>query len=106
MFRFPGRALLTRNSPDTRDREPAAGEGRIFFESGGYRVQLPQVQLQLQLQLAVTALVSSTSRDTITPTGDRKLAINPDTLMAFMGKLVGDLGAMASIGPMLIGEKL
>ena len=30
----------------------------------------------------------------------------PDKLMAFMGKLVGDLGAMASIGPMLIGEKL
>ncbi|HEV1284221.1 MAG TPA: class I SAM-dependent methyltransferase [Bryobacteraceae bacterium] len=29
-----------------------------------------------------------------------------DKLMAFMGKLVGDLGAMASIGPMLIGEKL
>ena len=26
--------------------------------------------------------------------------------MAFMGKLVGDLGAMTSIGPMLIGEKL
>src|SRR6185437_9475782 len=30
----------------------------------------------------------------------------PDKLMAFMGKLVGDLGAMASIGPMLLGEKL
>lgn len=30
----------------------------------------------------------------------------PDRLMAFMGKLVGDLGAMASIGPMLLGEKL
>ena len=29
-----------------------------------------------------------------------------EKLMAFMGKLVGDLGAMASIGPMLIGEKL
>jgi SAM-dependent methyltransferase len=29
-----------------------------------------------------------------------------DKLMSFMGKLVGDLGAMASIGPMLIGEKL
>lgn len=29
-----------------------------------------------------------------------------DKLMAFMGKLVGDLGAMMSIGPMLIGEKL
>ena len=26
--------------------------------------------------------------------------------MEFMGKLVGDLGAMASIGPMIIGEKL
>ena len=35
-----------------------------------------------------------------------KPAINPDKLMAFMGKLVGDLGAMASIGPMLLGEKL
>jgi SAM-dependent methyltransferase len=34
------------------------------------------------------------------------MAINPDKLMAFMGKLVGDLGAMASIGPMLLGEKL
>ncbi len=34
------------------------------------------------------------------------MAINPDKLMAFMGKLVGDLGAMMSIGPMLIGEKL
>ena len=34
------------------------------------------------------------------------MAINPDKLMAFMGKLVGDLGAMASIGPMLVGEKL
>ena len=33
------------------------------------------------------------------------MAINPDKLMTFMGKLVGDLGAMASIGPMLIGEK-
>jgi SAM-dependent methyltransferase len=30
----------------------------------------------------------------------------PDKLMAFMGKLVGDLGAMTSIGPMLLGEKL
>ena len=29
-----------------------------------------------------------------------------DKLMAFMGKLVGDFGAMVSIGPMLIGEKL
>ena len=34
------------------------------------------------------------------------MAINPDKLMAFMGKLVGDLGAMMSIGPMIIGEKL
>ena len=34
------------------------------------------------------------------------MAINPEKLMAFMGKLVGDLGAMASIGPMLVGEKL
>ena len=33
-------------------------------------------------------------------------ANNPDKLMGFMGKLVGDLGAMMSIGPMLIGEKL
>ena len=32
--------------------------------------------------------------------------INPEMLMSFMGKLVGDLGAMMSIGPMLIGEKL
>jgi 2-polyprenyl-3-methyl-5-hydroxy-6-metoxy-1,4-benzoquinol methylase len=32
--------------------------------------------------------------------------VNPDKLMAFMGKLVGDLGAMASITPMIIGEKL
>ncbi len=31
---------------------------------------------------------------------------SPDKLMALMGKLVGDLGAMASIGPMLVGEKL
>jgi 2-polyprenyl-3-methyl-5-hydroxy-6-metoxy-1,4-benzoquinol methylase len=31
---------------------------------------------------------------------------NPDKLMALMGKLVGDLGAMLSIGPMLLGEKL
>jgi SAM-dependent methyltransferase len=29
-----------------------------------------------------------------------------EKLMTFMGKLVGDLGAMASVGPMLIGEKL
>jgi SAM-dependent methyltransferase len=34
------------------------------------------------------------------------MALNPDKLMALMGKLVGDLGAMMSIGPMLIGEKL
>ena len=34
------------------------------------------------------------------------MAVNPDKLMAFMGKLVGDLGAMMSIGPMVIGEKL
>jgi 2-polyprenyl-3-methyl-5-hydroxy-6-metoxy-1,4-benzoquinol methylase len=34
------------------------------------------------------------------------MAINPDKLMNFMGKLVGDLGAMMSIGPMLLGEKL
>ena len=34
------------------------------------------------------------------------MAIDPDKLHAFMGKLVGDLGAMMSIGPMLIGEKL
>jgi SAM-dependent methyltransferase len=34
------------------------------------------------------------------------MAINPDKLKAFMGKLVGDLGAMTSIGPMLLGEKL
>jgi len=31
---------------------------------------------------------------------------SPDKLMAFMGKLVGDLGAMMSVGPMLVGEKL
>jgi 2-polyprenyl-3-methyl-5-hydroxy-6-metoxy-1,4-benzoquinol methylase len=34
------------------------------------------------------------------------MAINPDKLMALMGKLVGDFGAMASIGPMLLGEQL
>lgn len=34
------------------------------------------------------------------------MPIDPDKLMSFMGKLVSDLGAMASIGPMLIGEKL
>jgi hypothetical protein len=34
------------------------------------------------------------------------MAINIDKLMALMGKLVQDFGAMVSIGPMLIGEKL
>jgi 2-polyprenyl-3-methyl-5-hydroxy-6-metoxy-1,4-benzoquinol methylase len=34
------------------------------------------------------------------------MAIDGDKLMALMGKLVGDLGAMASIGPMMVGEKL
>lgn len=34
------------------------------------------------------------------------MALHTDKLMAFMGKLVGDLGAMVSIGPMIIGEKL
>jgi SAM-dependent methyltransferase len=34
------------------------------------------------------------------------MGINPDKLMALMGKLVGDLGAMVSVGPMLLGEKL
>src|ERR1700733_2086410 len=34
------------------------------------------------------------------------MAINGDKLMALMGKLVGDFGAMASIGPMLVGEQL
>jgi len=34
------------------------------------------------------------------------MAIDGDKLMALMGKLVGDLGAMASIGPMLVGEEL
>ncbi|MGH9559272.1 MAG: class I SAM-dependent methyltransferase [Bryobacteraceae bacterium] len=34
------------------------------------------------------------------------MPIDPDKLHTFMGKLVGDLGAMMSIGPMLIGEKL
>jgi hypothetical protein len=34
------------------------------------------------------------------------MAIDGNKLMAFMGKLVGDLGAMASMGPMMIGEKL
>jgi SAM-dependent methyltransferase len=34
------------------------------------------------------------------------MAIDQDKLMAFMGKLVVDMGAMASIGPMLLGEKL
>jgi SAM-dependent methyltransferase len=32
--------------------------------------------------------------------------MDSEKLMAFMGRLVGDLGAMASVGPMLIGEKL
>jgi 2-polyprenyl-3-methyl-5-hydroxy-6-metoxy-1,4-benzoquinol methylase len=32
--------------------------------------------------------------------------IEPEKLHAFMGKLVGDLGAMMSVGPMLVGEKL
>ena len=34
------------------------------------------------------------------------MAINPDKLMELMGKLVVDLGAMMSIGPMMIGEEL
>jgi 2-polyprenyl-3-methyl-5-hydroxy-6-metoxy-1,4-benzoquinol methylase len=34
------------------------------------------------------------------------MAIDGDKLMALMGKLVGDFGAMASIGPMLVGEQL
>jgi len=34
------------------------------------------------------------------------MAINPDKMMNFMGKLIGDFGAMMSIGPMLLGEKL
>ncbi len=34
------------------------------------------------------------------------MAIDPNKLMALMGKLVGDLGAMLSIGPMIVGEKL
>ena len=34
------------------------------------------------------------------------MAIDPDKLTTLMNKLVGDLGAMMSIGPMLIGEKL
>ena len=34
------------------------------------------------------------------------MAIDANKLGAFMGKLVGDLGAMMSIGPMIIGEKL
>ena len=32
------------------------------------------------------------------------MAINRDKLMTFMGKLIGDLGAMMSIGPMLLGD--
>jgi SAM-dependent methyltransferase len=34
------------------------------------------------------------------------MAINTDKLTALMGKLVQDFGAMVSIGPMIIGEKL
>lgn len=34
------------------------------------------------------------------------MALNVDNLMALMGKLVGDFGAMASVAPMLVGEKL
>jgi SAM-dependent methyltransferase len=34
------------------------------------------------------------------------MAIDTDKLMALMGKLVQDFGAMCSIGPMVIGEKL
>ena len=34
------------------------------------------------------------------------MAINTDRLMALMGRLVRDFGAMVSIGPMIIGEKL
>lgn len=32
--------------------------------------------------------------------------IDPQSLMSLMGKLVGDLGAMMSLGPMMLGEKL
>lgn len=45
-------------------------------------------------------------RDTITSNEAGNNAMDTEKLMAFMGKLVGDLGAMTSIGPMLIGEKL
>lgn len=34
------------------------------------------------------------------------MALDPNKLTALMGKLVGDLGAMLSIGPMILGEKL
>jgi SAM-dependent methyltransferase len=34
------------------------------------------------------------------------MAIDPQKLMAFLGKMVGDLGAMTSIAPMVIGERL
>ncbi len=34
------------------------------------------------------------------------MALDPNKLMSLMGKLVGDLGAMMSIGPMIVGEKL
>src|SRR5271169_3176645 len=42
----------------------------------------------------------------MTPGKAARTQIEPEKLHAFMGKLVGDLGAMMSIGPMLIGEKL
>jgi SAM-dependent methyltransferase len=42
----------------------------------------------------------------MTPSKAVRTQIEPEKLHAFMGKLVGDLGAMMSIGPMLIGEKL
>ncbi len=42
----------------------------------------------------------------MTPGKAVRTQIEPEKLHAFMGKLVGDLGAMVSIGPMLIGEKL
>jgi 2-polyprenyl-3-methyl-5-hydroxy-6-metoxy-1,4-benzoquinol methylase len=42
----------------------------------------------------------------VTGPKESRTEINPQTLMAFMGKLVGDLGAMMSVGPMLLGEKL
>ena len=38
--------------------------------------------------------------------GSAATTIDPDKLMNFMGKLVADLGAMVSIGPMRLGEKL